>query len=276
MAPSHKINAGQGSVRDTAARALIFLTAAGTYPVIRVALAKKGYSATVHNQFWGYLHAVAQFRGGLADPTDAVRAAIEEIDSSDDDIYRLSRAATRDDFPEQHAFLFDGFEPASGAGCVLSMRTFLDRVDVLESGKERKATRKADEAALAKMAERGLTPTERERLRGLLTIAQSSLDTMELTVTPPTPDAHLRLKAMLDEWTEVARVVITRRGDLIRLGILRRRKPSKKGDDVSTGVIVAPPMKVGPASTPRGLLAPSTPPPAASATPDATLVHAPA
>lgn len=264
-----KLNIGQANARETATRALLFLTAAGTYPSIRVALARKGYSATVHNQFWSHLHTLAQYRGGGLDPTDTIRSAVEEINAVDDDLYRLSRAATRDDFPEQHAFLFDGFEPVSGPGCVVSMRTFLDRVDALESSKERKATRKTDEAALAKMAERGLTPAERERLRGLLNIAQSSLDTLDISAAPPPPDAYPRLKAMLDEWTEVARVTISRRGDLIKLGIVRRRKPSKKGVEENRGMIVAPPMKVGPASTPRGLLAPSNPPPAGAPAPDA-------
>ena len=72
--------------------------------------------------------------------------------------------------PEQDAYVFGGLKVQEGAGTVLSVGTFLDRLDALESGAERPSTREADAAALAP---RGITPEERARLQGLPVKAQS-------------------------------------------------------------------------------------------------------
>lgn len=270
MPPKASLNVGRGSPQEVVARALLFVSAASNSVSVRSALAPMGYSPDVHGLFWRCIHQVCRFREGH-DVAAAVRDANQQLGKRLTPVLRLGRAATKNAYPAQHAYVFEGLEGGTGAAGLVCMQTLLDRLDDLESGAERKATRKADAAALEKMAERGITPAERQRLRGLLNIAQCAMDSTDPTAEPPPPEAMETLRSLIEEWSEVARVVVTRRADLILLGLARRRKSGSKKD----GVILGPPVQVGPmtavsqgagqtatpASTPRGLLAPSVPPP---------------
>ncbi len=257
-----------GRTNEIVARAIIFVAVAGTSERVRAELMTKGYTVRVRAQFWACIHEVCQFRQG-ASSAQLVRATTQQISSMMPSLLRVSRASLKNDYPEQHDFVFENLEPGSGTSSLVGMKMFLDRLDQLESGNDREATRKADSEALDKLAERGTTPEERQRLRGLLTIALIGLDDTVAVATPATAEAMKRLAGMVEEWTEIARVVVSHRSDLIQLGVIRRRKARKQDQ-----VIVAPPMEVGsapmapaptptamPASAPRGLLAPSVPPP---------------
>ena len=130
-----------------------------------------------------------------------------------------------------------------------SVTTFLDRLDELESSKERKATRKADQAALDKLAERGIGKDERTRLRKLLAIATGSPDVT--TITPKAAaeaekhaikaaeqrEARVALWAFWTEWSECAKADIKRRDHLIQLGLAKRKtgKKAKAEADAGTG-----------------------------------------
>lgn len=149
----------------------------------------------------------------------------------------MAGAALATEFPDQHTFLFQDLEPQTGPGAVVSITTFLDRLDALESSKDRKATRKADEAALAKLSDRGITAKERTRLRGLLTVA---LGSPNADAAPPSikasPKAEAEQRAakielwtFYAEWTEIARADIKRRDYLIQLGMAKRKVRAKSG-----------------------------------------------
>jgi hypothetical protein len=111
---------------------------------------------------------------------------------------------------------------------VVSVSTFLDRLDALESGADRKASRKKDHAALAMLAERGLTTAVRKHMRDLVALVREG-------AAPATPDTGtakqqrddlVALRAWYLDWAETARTAITRRDHLIRLG-LAKRKPTR-------------------------------------------------
>jgi hypothetical protein len=122
---------------------------------------------------------------------------------------------------------------------VVSVTTFLDRLDQLEKAKERKATRKADHAALAKLEERGIGAAERGRLRGLLKSAMASPEPQaQAPKAPKAPKegaasdgeprkAKLALWTFYSEWSEIARADIKRRDYLINLGLAKRKAPKK-------------------------------------------------
>jgi len=168
----------------------------------------------------------------LARPEAA--AAIAELDAWDEPNFRVARAALAT-MPEQLAYVFDNLEPQKGVGAVASVTTFLDRADGLESSKERKATRKADQAALDKLAERGIGPDERKRLRGLLATATASPEAeallpagtsdsaKEAAAKAEQREAKIALWTLLSEWSEVAKADIKRRDHLIQLGIAKRK-----------------------------------------------------
>lgn len=212
-------------------RAIKMIGAISTNPRIYAALATRGYDATEHDRGWNLLLAATGYRiprpAALEQPKS--RAAIVELDAWDEPNFRVAQATLQVEFPDQCEFLFENLEPATGAAAVVSISTFLDRLDVLESGKGRKATHKQDHAALKKLATRGITSDERKRLRGLLAIALVAPDApaeapLPAPMTIPQRRTALRaLWAWMNEWSEIAKAEIKRRDYLIQLGVAKRK-----------------------------------------------------
>jgi hypothetical protein len=106
---------------------------------------------------------------------------------------------------------------------------------VVTNSPDRQATRAADHAALAMLAQRGYTSEERIRLRKLVDLTR--------TITPLAPMSGkeretilLELYAWFNDWSTMAKTVITRRDHMIRLGFAKRRKSTPKdGGGGSTG-----------------------------------------
>ena len=228
-------------------RALKFLGAISTNAYIRAILTKRGYTEVIHNNGWSLLLRASGYRR----PTGTVRsapeatAAIATIDAWDEPNFRVARATFAVEFPDQLAFVFQDLDPQTGAGAVVSVTTFLDRLDELESGKDRKATRKVDQAALVRLAERGIDESERKRLRALLAVALSSppSDDGAPSVIPDPKgaselrDAKVALYNFFAEWSEIARADIKRRDYLIQLGMANRKvgKKNKKEEAEDKG-----------------------------------------
>ncbi len=222
-------------------RALKFLGALSTNPYIRATLAKRGYTDAHHNNGWTLLLRASGYRK----PTGTVRSApeatsaIATIDAWDEPNFRVARATLAAEFPDQLTFVFQDLEAQDGVGAVVSVTTFLDRLDELESGKDRKATRKVDQAALVRLAERGIDEGERKRLRGLLGVALSSPpsdDGAPSVAADPKGAGELReakvaLYNFHAEWSEIARADIKRRDYLIQLGMASRKTGKKKKKD---------------------------------------------
>jgi hypothetical protein len=214
-------------------RAFKLLGAIGTNANIWAALAKRGYSEAIHNRGW----ALALTANGYRKPKPAVlndpaaASALAELDAWDEPNFRVAFVTLESDFPDQANFIFEDLEPATGAGAIGSVTLFLDRLDELEGGKDRKATRKADHAALEKLRERGFTKVERARLRGLLETATGAQKVAAEDGSQATAEADRRaakraLWGWFNEWSEIARTEIKRRDHLILLG-LAKRKPRK-------------------------------------------------
>lgn len=216
-------------------RAFKFFMAIARSNVIRAVLAEHGYSKAEHEKGKALLSEVAGF--DAPDPSGkdaAVVGAVAELDGCDEKYFRLVHAAVDRNFPEQGAFLFSGgLAATTGAAAVLGWNTMLDRLDALESGKDRKETHKADLAALAAIAKRGLDKKERARLRELVETATVP-DSFEAEAPAGGAEngvqsAEVRLYDWYYEWSETARAVIKRRDHLISLGLAKRKSAEKKG-----------------------------------------------
>jgi hypothetical protein len=234
-------------------RVLTFLIGVGKYFPIRAALASRGYTETEHERAWGLLKKLAIYPDGSGPGVDkAVRDAIIELDAWDEPNFAILRAVLQSHHPEVVDFVFANLGPKQGPESVMSVSILLSRLDALESAPERLATRTADLAALATLAARGYTHEERARLGTLVGKAQN------VAVTKPISDEE-REKTLLDlygwhnEWSTIARVVLTRRDHQIQVGIAKRRK-AKKDDASST--TPAPPA-TPPTTSP---VPPATPP----------------
>ncbi len=222
-------------------RVITFLTALGTVVELRAILASAGYEDADHQEGWDLFHEATGFKRSTPQaPTmtldPEVRAAIAELDAADEPTFRLAHAALARRHPVQDAFVFGGdLAAATGAGAVASMQLFTDRLNALERGKDRTATRKEDKAALKTLEKRGITPEARRRWRDLLKTAVRGMKKVAPATPPPDPekapaagearyDALGRLYAWFVEWSETAHAKIRRRDYLIRLGLAKRQK----------------------------------------------------
>jgi hypothetical protein len=168
----------------------------------------------------------------LITPSDPlVRDAIAELDASDEDVFRRVRACLGRLHPEQAKVVLDGIAPTDGPGAVMGMLTLLDRIDGLAKSKN-----KADHAAVATLAKRGLDERERTRFRDLVRVAMKGTSEPEQTIDPEAEQraqnrqrALVQLRAWYEDWSEMARSVIKRKDRLIRLGLARRKSPSSAG-----------------------------------------------
>jgi hypothetical protein len=217
-------------------RALDLVGAASRNRGIRAALQTRGYTQAVHEKGWELALKAAGYRR----PTPAVLErpeaadALAKIDAWDEPTFRIAKAALAE-FPDQQAFVFQDLSAQTGVASVASVSTFLDRLDTLESGEGRAATVAADQAALAKLALRGIDAKERAKTRGYLAVVSGpSSEAAELpsaeddeAAAAELREARLAVWRWYSEWSEIAKAVIKRRDWLIQLG-LAQRKTTKK------------------------------------------------
>jgi hypothetical protein len=219
-------------------KALQFLSTLSRSVPIRAALAARGYDDSEHERGWALLLEVTGYRAPLANSqtlaTD-VRDAVVEIDAWDEPNFRIIRAALESRHPEQAVFVMGDLSASTGYASVPGLAKLLDRLDELESGKDRKATRKEDHAALATLEKRGITKAERARLHGLVETAKKAdmpeaVEHLEKAAEGSAQkskqaqaEALRKLYAWYREWSETARSVIARRDYLIRLGLAKRK-----------------------------------------------------
>lgn len=240
-------------LEDTPQKVLQFLKAMATKVEIRSVMATCGYTEAEQAEGWKLLLDAA---GYSVDPAtfpvsddQKARDAIAELDAWDAGGFRRIHAALGRFHPEQDTFLFAGIEPAQGTGAVVSVSMLLDRIDALESSPDRTATRDGDLAAIATLSKRGIDKNLRDKLRGLVKIAQEAKPPV-VVVTPPSPaerEQKLReLHVWFQDWSDTARAVINRRDHLILMGFAKRK--SSKSDEEPEVTTPAPVT----ASSPNG------------------------
>ena len=233
--PTDQPVAGATVLEETPGRALTFLRGIANNGVIHAQLAEAGFTTDDYQQGWSLLHAASGYNEKpiAAPEKSAAFRAMTVLDAWDEDGFRRVRAALERLHPDQCAFVFSGGLAAStGAGAVLGVRTLLARFVELESGEERKATRKADHAAMKTLEGRGFTKTERARLQALVDTAQTLEEPAALpdASTPAArKDALVKLYGWYKDWSETARSVIKKRSHLITLGLAKRRTKKEEG-----------------------------------------------
>jgi hypothetical protein len=219
-------------------RALTFLSGISRNAEIRALLIPYGYTDAVHEEGWRLLNKT----GGRARPTSPVATeAPVDVAGAEGELgvwatrtFSLASASLRHNFPAQHDYLFEGdLKPQQGKGAVLSVSTFLTRLDGLASDPARAASRDEDRAALDRLDERSVTPSERTRAASLIAVIEAGAVMVAPPEAPKAARDHEAAKVALyqwfDEWSDIAHVAITRRDLLIRIGLAspRSRKAAK-------------------------------------------------
>jgi hypothetical protein len=253
-------------LEEAPARALVFLTALGTNPTLRAQLAAVGYTADDHTEGWTLFFQVSGYGNDIVVPVvNASAQAIAEIDAWESSGFLRVEAALRHKHPDQERFVFEGLVAGTGADAIGPMATFLDRLDELESGADRKSTRKADKAALDTLAARGIDDKLRKHLRSLVVTATTNADG---AAHVPVAEAKrhgalLGLYRWLQDWSDTARAIIKQRVDLITLGLAKRRSKKSKAKPVATPPVVQPPAATPPVAAPPVAQPPAVTPPVA-------------
>jgi hypothetical protein len=165
----------------------------------------------------------------------AGREAAADIDSRDESMYAMAGGALRRANREAGRYVFKDLQASRGISSVRGMAVFLGRLKALDEGTDptRAATRESDRAAIALLAERGITAERRAEL-------QAKVD-LVLGPTPPLPDPAVvvdpadrwrklvALKLWYDDWAAVAHAVIHKRAHLILLGLAERKRKKAEG-----------------------------------------------
>jgi hypothetical protein len=221
------------TLEEAARRAPQFLRTAGTNARIRALLDAAGYGKKNHAEGCRLYFKVVGYAPPMETPIEnGSKAAFSEVAAWQSKGFARARAALRHKHPEVDEFVFHGLTAGQGADAAGTMATFLDRCDALENAPERKATRKSDRAALSTLAGRGITAAVRKHLRARLELATVAADAGSVIEEPAANAAQRRqdlhaLYLWLQDWSETARAVISRRSDLIRLGIAKPRRRKK-------------------------------------------------
>ncbi len=262
-----KLNVSQSTIDRTPPRALAFLSTLSANPALRAQLEPAGYTEADHSEGWSLLEKAQGF-GGVVDATPANGAtrAKSELEEFVATMIPRARGALLHKHFDQEAFVFAGFDVNQPSDPSIVVALFLERLQMLEDGAERKASRKEDHAALATLDQRGIGKKVRERVAKLVDEARS-LDFTD--ASPPKAAAQKKedlvaLYLWTSDWMATARTVFTRRDQLARLGIVKRRtkKSTAPVPDVVPPVVVKPVAPVAPAApiAPQAPVAPAVAP----------------
>jgi hypothetical protein len=188
-------------------RTYTFIAALGRNRELLRAMQEAGYMPSDHAEGVRLLGEVSGFVVPALPPRQSGPAAAHaEIERWKKTAFARARCCLRHKFPEHERFVLGGGD---------DVHAFLDRIDALER-------KKADRGALEALEARGLTPSERARVRAL--VAKATHTTFERD--PPEPDRTEGLRQLhlwYQDWTGVAKTVFTDRRALIQLGIAKRR-----------------------------------------------------
>jgi hypothetical protein len=215
-------------LEETPQRALTFLRGIGVNPELASIMEANGYSEKVHDEGWALMFKASGYSPGGGMFGNPTSEAIRQLADWNGVGFHRMHAALAHLHPEQEAFVFHDVEPKTGVEAVISTGMILDRLDVLEKATDRAETRDADKKALDTLAERGIDGKERTRLRALVNVAKSTAKKpLVATDVDARTAALVELRNWYADWAETAHAVITRRGDLIKLGLAKRQKRSE-------------------------------------------------
>ena len=235
--------------RTTAEHALVrslqFLRTVGTDSTVLAAMQKTGFRDADLKQGWALVLAACSTATRFdTTPVSPVVDATKKITEWQSIMFVRTRAALHRLHPEQETFVFDNLVAGEGVSAVVAVAIFLDRCTALESSPERKATRKADHAALATLEIRGVTADGRKQIGQMVHFVENSSapvpEERDVTVSSARMQALIALHAWIQDWTDCARTVITRRDHLLRLGIGKRRAPTPRPPAVVVTAVATP------------------------------------
>ncbi len=244
-------------LEETPSRATRFISGIGALAVVRTLLEGAGMTDADIEEGAKLLLACLATAPAAAETRDTEsakrqREAVAALDAWDEPNFARYKAALDRRFPAVSERVFRDLSAATGPAAVQGVATLLVRIDGCEhaarKGDEKKASdavttaaeafegvpAKECEGAVELLAQRGLDRDERARLGGLVkvalgnTTAMESVPASEAARSARRRDAQRALRGWFEEWSATARAVVTRRDQLIRLGLAKRKSPAPK------------------------------------------------
>jgi hypothetical protein len=251
-----------GTLQRSARRTLAFIDAVESHPHILEALEPIGLTRAELEEVKTIARA-ERSRGRPRVPTPPHVTAMKECEAFLGSTFGYAYNKLDLRYPEQRDAVFHGLEAdAKGTEAAIMVDVFVERCRLLADSPDRKATRETDRAALAALAEVGLDAKRLDAIGRTASIAFAGAPVGETgRVATPTPeeerDANLRrVYHWHAVWSAQARQVITRREDLIRLGIASRRNKKAKPAPAASVPVPAPAPEASPPAPPVSLVPP--------------------
>lgn len=209
------------SVGQKAQRLLAFLMGLGNPQIMR-ALQPYGFDQNRMDEGWALLRRTTNSQLGASTGSPS-REQIERLDAWENHWFPIASAVLKRHHPEVHSKVFHKLSQTEGAQVVLSVGTFIERLDELP------AIGQAE--ALVTLIQHGLTAAVLGAARGVLDqLRQAPFETPpdgdEPVVDPAAEDA---MWSYYLQWSAIARRVITERRLLRQLGFRRSQRGGSDG-----------------------------------------------
>lgn len=217
------------TVGQKAERVLAFLMGLGNPANMRV-LQQYGFDQAALDEGWTLLRRTANNRLGVQRVAGPTRDQIDRLDAWENHWFPIASAVLQRHHREVHAKVFHNLGQTSGKEVVLSVGTFVERIDELITS--------GDSAVMATLRKHGLTDEALGEARAMLD------EVMQPPVEETPPGAELGVRDYEAEdamwayyllWSAIARRAITDRRQLRQLGFLRSSRNSAGEDESPDG-----------------------------------------
>ncbi|MDI1428077.1 hypothetical protein [Polyangium sorediatum] len=207
-------------------------------PRIAAALARHGFTGADLDEGWTLLKNVTRTKLDFVEaPPNTDPDALRALDAWENQWFVIGDATLKRHAPEVHAQVFRNLSQTDGMAVIVSVGTFVERLDIIDRPEWDGGFGQAGKDARSLLAQRGLTEQVIDEAKALLEKFRN--------VDGPIPDlakiaaedesfekAEAALWAWYLEWSAIARRAITQRSLLRQLGFLRTT-PSGKDVDVT-------------------------------------------
>lgn len=220
------------TLEDTPRRVTQFLIGLSRRPTAFTLMAEQGFTPADKKQGWTLLLKLGDLGATEEVKDEAVEAALAELDRWDEKGFRRVAIALYH-FPEAREAVLAGLTPKVGEEAAKGVAVLLGRLERLKESKEGRA-------AYAMLAKRGISAAELAHLATLVSTVQAH-DKPARPSQAAAEEAYVQ--ALIDlrhwylEWSEVARLCITRRDHLILLGLASRRMAGGTDVEGDTDVV---------------------------------------
>ncbi len=203
-------------------------------PRVAEALRQYGFQHKDLEEGWQRLKALTDNRLSARAPVKQDPSLLAQLDAWENRWFPVAQASLRTRFPAAHAYLFLNLTQTEGAEVILSVSTFLQRLNKLSTEPSLEGE---GPAARELLATRGLNGATIQTASALLEQLGAPAPSAEPLVPDPAEQAaaEAQMWAWYLEWGEIARVAVTERRLLKELGFLNVKRPVSDEEDDATG-----------------------------------------